>query len=69
MYCQHTFRQAVNMTCYFHFPIDLSQRRYPIPTRAERTIVWTQGRSGRVSEGTFPVLIDSSIVPSRQLLC
>ena len=69
MYCQYTFRHAMNMTCYSHFPIDLSQRRHPSPTRTQRTTVTTQRRAGRVSEGTFPVLIDSGSVSSRQLLC
>lgn len=67
-YCQYTFRHAMHMTCYFHFPIDLSQRRYPSPTRTQRTTVTTQRRAGRVSEGTFPVPIDSSSVYSTKLL-
>jgi len=59
----------MNMTFYFQFPIDLSQQRHPSPTRTERTIVRIQRRAGRVSEGTFPVLIDSSSESSRQLFC
>jgi len=59
----------MNMTCYFHFPIDLSQRRHPSSTRTQRTTATTQRQAGRVSEGTFPVLIDSSSVYSIKQLC